>query len=75
MFVIVVMVMLLAHIDDPEEQGLRKEIMSSVLNIWGLEFYLRHSNYVEQTTGLIDLKGEVWLKTSLVVWFYLSLKQ
>ena len=36
------MVLLLSYIDDPEEeQGLRKEIMSLVLNIWGLEFYFK----------------------------------
>ena len=45
--------MLLSSVDDPEEEDLRKERMSSVLNIWGLEFYLRHSNYVGQSVGFI----------------------
>ena len=45
--------MQLSSVDDPEEEDLRKERMSSVLNIWGLEFYLRHSNYIGQSVGFI----------------------
>ena len=46
--------MLLSSVDDLEEQDLRKDRMSLVLNIWGLELgYLRHSNYVGQSVGFI----------------------
>lgn len=47
MFVII-MIMLLAYIDYPEEElHLWEEIVSLVSNILGLEFYLTHSNYIK----------------------------
>lgn len=48
MFVIIMMMMLLAYIGDPKEElHLRKKIVGLVLNILGVEFYLRYSSYVK----------------------------
>lgn len=63
------MVLLLSYIIDPKTRGLRKEI-SLALNIWELEFYFRHSNYVELTIEYTGLKREIWAEDrNLVIWY------